>query len=67
MLALSAVLESFSLRTGITEANQVRGDRSWVSFIRRTKAPELPVVLLEDLAALIGLAFAFTGVGAVLC
>src|SRR5580692_9757307 len=62
VLGLSAVLESFSLRTGIAEANQVRGDRNWVSFIRRTKAPELPVVLLEDLAALIGLVFAFTGV-----
>jgi cation diffusion facilitator family transporter len=63
VLGVSAVLESFSLRTGIAEANQVRGDRSWVSFIRRTKAPELPVVLLEDMAALIGLVFAFTGVG----
>jgi cation diffusion facilitator family transporter len=63
VLALSAVLEAFSLRTGIREANQVRGDRSWGAFIRRTKAPELPVVLLEDTAALIGLAFAFAGVG----
>jgi len=62
VLALSAVLESFSLRTGVREANQVRGDRNWGTFIRRTKAPELPVVLLEDLAALIGLAFAFAGV-----
>jgi cation diffusion facilitator family transporter len=62
VLALSAVLEAFSLRTGIKEANQVRGNRSWGSFIRRTKAPELPVVLVEDLAALIGLAFAFAGV-----
>ena len=62
VLALSAVLEAFSLRTGIGEANKVRGSRSWSTFIRRTKAPELPVVLLEDLAALIGLAFAFTGV-----
>jgi cation diffusion facilitator family transporter len=62
VLALSAVLESFSFRTGIQEANKVRGRRGWVSFIRRTKAPELPVVLLEDLAALIGLGFAFTGV-----
>jgi len=62
VLALSAVLESFSLRTGVREANQVRGDRSWGTFIRRTKAPELPVVLLEDLAALIGLVFAFAGV-----
>jgi cation diffusion facilitator family transporter len=62
VLALSAVLESFSLRTGVAEANAVRGDRSWGTFIRRTKAPELPVVLLEDLAALIGLVFAFAGV-----
>jgi cation diffusion facilitator family transporter len=62
VLALSAVLEGFSLRTGVTEANKVRGDRNWGTFIRRTKAPELPVVLLEDLAALIGLGFAFTGV-----
>jgi cation diffusion facilitator family transporter len=62
VLAASAVLEAFSLRTGISEANKVRGNRGWGTFIRRTKAPELPVVLLEDLAALIGLAFAFTGV-----
>jgi cation diffusion facilitator family transporter len=62
VLALSAVLEGFSLRTGVHEANKVRGDRNWGTFIRRTKAPELPVVLLEDLAALIGLGFAFTGV-----
>jgi len=62
VLLLSAVLEAFSLRTGIGEANKVRGNRSWSTFIRRTKAPELPVVLLEDLAALIGLGFAFAGV-----
>ena len=62
VLLLSAVLEGFSLRTGIKEANKVRGNRNWGAFIRRTKAPELPVVLLEDFAALIGLAFAFVGV-----
>ena len=62
VLALSAVLEAFSLRTGIREANRVRGNRGWGTFIRLTKAPELPVVLLEDLAALIGLVFAFAGV-----
>ena len=62
VLALSAVLEGFSLRTAIGEANKVRGDRNWGTFIRRSKAPELPVVLLEDLAALIGLTFAFAGV-----
>jgi divalent metal cation (Fe/Co/Zn/Cd) transporter len=63
VLALSFVLESFSLRTAIREANVVRGDRNWGTFIRRTKSPELPVVLLEDTAALIGLTFAFAGVG----
>jgi cation diffusion facilitator family transporter len=62
VLGLSAMLEAFSLRTGIAEANPARGGRSWGSFIRRTKAPELPVVLIEDLAALIGLVFAFAGV-----
>jgi cation diffusion facilitator family transporter len=62
VLGLSAILEGFSLRTAIHEANKVRGDRSWAAFIRRTKAPELPVVLLEDLAAEIGLLFAFTGI-----
>jgi cation diffusion facilitator family transporter len=62
VLALSFGLESFSLRTAIGEANKVRGGRNWGTFIRRSKAPELPVVLLEDLAALIGLTFAFAGV-----
>ena len=62
VLALSFVLEAFSLRTAIGEANKVRGGRNWGTFIRRSKAPELPVVLLEDLAALIGLTFAFAGV-----
>ena len=63
VLAVSAVLEGFSLRTAIHEANLVRGDRNWGTFIRRTKTPELPVVLLEDTAALIGLVLAFIGVG----
>ena len=62
VLVIAAVLESFSLRTGVHEANEVRRGRPWPTFIRRTKAPELPVVLLEDMAALIGLGFAFTGV-----
>jgi cation diffusion facilitator family transporter len=63
VLGVSAVMEGFSLRTAIREANKVRGGRSWGTFIRRTKAPELPVVLLEDSAAMIGLALAFGGVG----
>lgn len=63
VLALSAVLESFSLRTAIREANQVRQEgHGWRHFVHATKTPELPVVLLEDTAALIGLCFAFLGV-----
>jgi cation diffusion facilitator family transporter len=62
VLLIAIVLESYSFRTAIKESNQLRGDRSWVSFIRRAKAPELPVVLLEDLGALVGLVLALTGV-----
>ncbi|WP_105035430.1 cation diffusion facilitator family transporter [Cryobacterium aureum] len=63
VLAIAMVLESFSLRTAIKESNHVRGNQTWVQFVRHAKAPELPVVLLEDVAALTGLAFAFVGVG----
>ncbi len=63
VLATAIVLESFSLRTAVKEANHVRHGKGWVEFIRRAKSPELPVILLEDLAALIGLVLAFAGVG----
>jgi len=63
VLAIAMVLESLSLRMAVRESNQVRGKQGWVAFIRHSKAPELPVVLLEDCAALLGLAFAFLGVG----
>jgi cation diffusion facilitator family transporter len=63
VLSIAIVLESFSLRTAVKESNHVRGRQSWVQFVRRAKAPELPVVLLEDIAALIGLVFAFIAVG----
>lgn len=56
------VLEGFSFRTAIRESNRSRGKRSWPMFIRTAKAPELPVVLLEDSAALAGLVFALFGV-----
>ena len=62
ILIVAIGLESFSLRTAIKESNHVRGTQSWVKFVRRAKAPELPVVLLEDCAALLGLAFALTGI-----
>ena len=62
ILLLAIVLEVFSLRTAVKEASHVRGDESWWQFIRHSKSPELPVVLLEDLGALVGLLFALAGV-----
>ncbi len=56
-------LESYSFRTAIGEANPLRAGRSWVRYIRESRSPELPVVLLEDFAALIGLVLALFGVG----
>jgi cation diffusion facilitator family transporter len=57
------VMEGLSFRTAISESNKIRGKASWTEFIRKAKAPELPVVLLEDFAALIGLVLALFGVG----
>jgi cation diffusion facilitator family transporter len=58
----AAVAESFSFRTAIRESNPLRGKQSWVHFIRNAKQPELPVILLEDFGALLGLLFALFGV-----
>ena len=63
VLTISIILESFSLRTALREARPLRGAASWKQFIRHAKAPELPVVILEDTAALVGLVLAFLGVG----
>jgi cation diffusion facilitator family transporter len=63
VLVVAIGLESFSFRTAIVESNHARGKSGWVTFIRHSKAPELPVVLLEDFAALLGLVFALIGVG----
>lgn len=63
VLAIAIVLESFSMRTAVVESRKVKGSASWWSFIRTSRSPELPVILLEDLAALTGLVFAFTAVG----
>jgi cation diffusion facilitator family transporter len=62
VLAVAIALEAFSLRTGVAESNVSRGQAGWGSFIRHAKAPELPAVLLEDVAALSGLLFALIGV-----
>lgn len=63
VLVFAIIAESFSFRTAIKESNEIRGTLSWGQFIKRAKAPELPVVLLEDLGALIGLVLALAGVG----
>lgn len=66
VLGVAIVLEGFSLRTAIVESDKARGERDWVTFVRTAKSPELPVVLLEDAAAQLGLVFALFGVSATL-
>ena len=63
VLVIAAALEGYALRTAVGEANRTRGKRDWLAFIRRTRNPELPVILLEDSGALVGLLFALLGVG----
>jgi len=62
ILVVAIILEAFSLRTAVLESNRVRRGVPWSRFVRGTKAPELPVVLLEDVGALLGLVFALFGV-----
>jgi cation diffusion facilitator family transporter len=63
VLLFAVVAEGFSFRTAIGEAQSLKGRQSWRRFIRTAKAPELPVVLMEDFGALIGLVLALLGVG----
>ncbi|MCF8528998.1 MAG: cation diffusion facilitator family transporter [Aquiluna sp.] len=63
VLLIAIVLEGFSLRTAIRESRPFKGNQTWLQFIRRAKSPELPVVLLEDTAAQLGLVMALVGVG----
>ncbi|MFF8608692.1 cation diffusion facilitator family transporter [Streptomyces sp. NPDC015346] len=66
VLVFAIIAETFSFRTAIKESNAIRGGLSWKEFVRRAKAPELPVVLLEDLGALVGLILALAGVSVAL-
>ena len=63
VLLIAAALEGYALRTAVGQANRTRGGRNWLRFVRRTRSPELPVILLEDSGALLGLLFALVGVG----
>jgi cation diffusion facilitator family transporter len=62
VLGVAIVLEGLSLRVAVREANRMRGNLGWWAFIRRSKSPEVPVVLLEDLGAQLGLIFAIVGI-----
>jgi cation diffusion facilitator family transporter len=62
ILLVATALEGFSFRTAVRESNPLRRGASWPQFIRRSKAPELPVLLLEDAGALVGLSIALASV-----
>jgi cation diffusion facilitator family transporter len=62
ILLLGIVLESYSFWTAVKESRPLKGRASWWEFIRHSRVPELPVVLLEDLGALTGLVFALIGI-----
>ncbi|MDO9537198.1 MAG: cation diffusion facilitator family transporter [Thermoplasmata archaeon] len=63
ILLFAIIVESYSMKIAIHESRKVKGKMGWWAFIRHSKVPELPVVLLEDLGALVGLALALAGVG----
>ena len=63
ILVFAILAEGYSFRTAVRQARPLKGSSSWPDYVKRAKAPELPVVLLEDFAALIGLALALLGVG----
>ena len=62
ILSLGIVLEGYSFHTAVKESRSLKGQASWWEFIRHSRTPELPVVLLEDFGALMGLALALLGV-----
>lgn len=63
VLTFAIIAEARSFSVAISESKKTKGSQSWGKFIRSAKAPELPVILLEDFAALLGLVFALFGVG----
>ncbi len=63
VLVIAIGMEGASFRTAVKESNKTRGQRSWLRFVKSSKSPELPVILLEDAGALVGLVFALLGVG----
>lgn len=62
VLVFAMVAEAFAFRTAVIEAGKVRGQRTWWQYIRTARSPEIPVILMEDTGALLGLVFALFGV-----
>jgi cation diffusion facilitator family transporter len=63
VLLVAVAMEAFALRTAVREANHVRGRLSLAQYVKQSRSPELPVILLEDTGALLGLVLALFGVG----
>ena len=63
ILVFAIALETVSLRTAVREARHAKGPGvGWWTWLRKSKQPELPVVLLEDIGAETGLVLALGGV-----
>jgi cation diffusion facilitator family transporter len=62
ILAVAIALETYALRTAMKNARPAKGRKGWIAYIRTSRSPELPVLLLEDSAALLGLVFAVLGI-----
>jgi cation diffusion facilitator family transporter len=62
VLALSMILEASSLYGCMTQINKIRYKESLWSWVKNTRKSELIVVLGEDVAALLGLSFAFISI-----
>jgi cation diffusion facilitator family transporter len=62
ILVLGLLLEGYSFRTAVKESRPLKRQATWWEFIRHSRTPELPVVLLEDFGALTGLVLALAGI-----
>jgi cation diffusion facilitator family transporter len=61
ILVLAAALEGWSLLTTTRAWRGAKGGLSWKRLVRDTKAPDLIVVFLEDVGAIVGVAIAAAG------
>jgi len=62
VLAIAAIIESWSLSVAIREFRKAKGDKNTWQYIKSSKDPSLYTIVFEDSAALLGLLFAFLGI-----